>query len=291
MTKRKKVKLRVDRIILVVILLILVIFGGYTVISNLMKPKVDTPPVVDNPDDQQPEDTFSALYYYEAENEERYVAYQQKNPELTKADVVWRVNANLDKEFYTDIILIEDTSSSLLLVNKYYQLPQNYTPSNLESLANGKLVTQETKVAFEAMQEAANKDNVTLSVISGYRSYDYQSQLYKGYLEKNTQEEVDTFSARPGHSEHQTGQAIDIAGANGNYLEFGGTNESKWIEENAYKYGFIVRYQENIVQFTGYKYEPWHLRYVGVEIATDMHEKGITILEEYIVKYIDHKPE
>ena len=101
---------------------------------------------------------------------------------------------------------------------------------------------------------------------------------------------MDTYSARPGHSEHQTGRAIDLCGSFGSLNDFINTPEGPWVNENCYKYGFIVRYQQDIVSLAGYKYEPWHITYVGTEVAQAMHDLNIRCLEEYVVKYIDHQP-
>ena len=101
---------------------------------------------------------------------------------------------------------------------------------------------------------------------------------------------VDTYSARPGHSEHQTGRAIDLCGSFGSLNDFINTPEGPWVNENCYKYGFIIRYQQDIIPLTGYKYEPWHITYVGTEVAQTMHDLNIRCLEEYVVKYIDHQP-
>ena len=284
MTRKRKLKVRIDRIIIALVLLAAVIFGLFILISNIFStpeevsdPNIDIPAIVAD---------FSDLDFYIPENIDRYIAFQIRYPELTHADIVWRVNAHLDYEFYEKIIIIEDTTQPLLIVNKYYRLPREFRPPNLVELPNGMLVTAETRTAFTAMQEAARRDNVTLSVASAFRSFDFQEQLYNSFLDRHPQEVVDTFSARPGHSEHQTGQAIDIMGANGDMLQFGGTAEHQWVIENAHRFGFIIRYQANIEQFTGFTDEPWHLRYVGVEIATSMREKGITILEEYVIRYI-----
>ena len=123
-------------------------------------------------------------------------------------------------------------------------------------------------------------------------SYDLQNRLYNGYVkqEHGDTARVDTYSARPGHSEHQTGRAIDLCGSYGSLNDFVNTPEGPWVKENCYRYGFIVRYQEDIVPLTGYKDEPWHITYVGKDVAQTMHEKNINCLEEYVVKYIDHQP-
>ena len=113
---------------------------------------------------------------------------------------------------------------------------------------------------------------------SGYRSYQYQSSLYQNYVNSYGQASADTFSARPGYSEHQSGLAFDLIQPNGALLE--SPNEAQWVAQNAHKYGFIVRYQSGKESITGYMAEPWHVRYVGDE-AVNIYQSGLT-LEEYL---------
>lgn len=235
---------------------------------------------------------YKALYYYEADKQERYEAYQAVNETLSPEDVVWRVNAGLDGEFYAAIQPVTDTEAMPLLVNKYYQLPADYVPADLTKLPSGKPATKDTCAAYKEMAGDARKEGLSFYAASAYRSYALQNRLYQGYLQQEggNAARVDTYSARPGHSEHQTGRAIDLCGSFGSLNDFVNTPEGPWVKENCYKYGFIVRYQEDIVPLTGYKYEPWHITYVGKEVSNRMHELGMTCLEEYVVKYVDHKP-
>ena len=159
--------------------------------------------------------------------------------------------------------------NGILIVNKTYSLPKDYNPGKLNTDAYN---------AFEKMKEAASKDNIKLWIASGYRSYTTQDNLYNYYLKNDSKEKVDTYSARPGHSEHQTGYAMDL-----NIIDssFEGTPEAIWIEKNCYKYGFIIRYPKGKEQITGYKYEPWHVRYLGEENNKKVHDSTLT-LEEYL---------
>ena len=157
----------------------------------------------------------------------------------------------------------------IMIVNKTYSLPSSYNPGGL---------TNEFLSAFEEMQAAALLDGISLFVASGFRDYDYQKELYEYYASYDGIEMADTYSARPGHSEHQTGLAADINAAD---KSFEGTPEAIWLDENCYKYGFIVRFPKGKDEFTGYEYEPWHLRYVGKEFANKIHEAGGISLEEY----------
>lgn len=158
--------------------------------------------------------------------------------------------------------------NGIIIVNKDYSLPKNYDP-------------KVNKIALEAlknMQADAEALGLDLSLISGYRSYDKQEKLHDKYVRKDGKEVANTYSALPGHSEHQTGLAFDIGSVERSFAD---TSEAKWIEENAHLYGFIVRYPKGKSDITGYIYEPWHVRYLGIDIATDVKNSGLT-LEEYL---------
>jgi len=133
---------------------------------------------------------------------------------------------------------------------------------------------------FMKMADAATLDNIVIKNASGYRSYNYQVNLYDNYVKKDGKEAADTYSARPGFSEHQTGFALDINMDNINFYE---TIEYQWLSKNAYKYGFILRYPKDKEYITGYKFEPWHYRYVGRKHSKKIYENNLT-LEEYIEK-------
>lgn len=156
----------------------------------------------------------------------------------------------------------------IMLVNKTYSISKDYNPKDL---------LPETKKAYEKMKKAAKEDGVSLWIVSGYRSYDTQKIIYDNYVTANGKEKADTFSARPGYSEHQTGYVMDLNDATSN---FEGTKAAKWLDKNAYKYGFIIRFPKGKEQYTGYKYEPWHVRYLGAMKATKIYKSGLS-LEEY----------
>ena len=123
-------------------------------------------------------------------------------------------------------------------------------------------------------------NNLNLFISSGFRSFERQQELYTMYTSKDGQEMADIYSARPGHSEHQSGLCFDLNGTNSNFLE---TETGKWVNENAYKYGFILRYPKDKQSYTGYNFEAWHFRYVGVSLATTLYNNGNWIsLEEYL---------
>ena len=141
------------------------------------------------------------------------------------------------------------------------------------------------KVAHDALKEmfeAALVEGVELWFHSGYRSYQAQKQLYENYVVRYGQQQADIFSAKPGHSEHQSGLAIDITSpsSSGPFdVSFGDSVEGKWVAQHASEFGFIVRYPRDKTEITGYMYEPWHLRYVGVRLATELYKSG-KVMEE-----------
>lgn len=164
-----------------------------------------------------------------------------------------------------------------IVVNKKHPLsPITYTPSDLVSVGSQKVRTAPAD-AIRQMQTDSGA-GIPISPASGYRSYQTQVTLYNSYVNQYGQARADTFSARPGYSEHQTGLAMDFSPIDDS---FAATPQFTWLQASAYKYGFILRYPNNKTDVTGYKYEPWHWRYVGVDIATDMHAKNILTLEEY----------
>ncbi|MDN4495462.1 M15 family metallopeptidase [Ureibacillus aquaedulcis] len=163
----------------------------------------------------------------------------------------------------------------VLIANKKYPLPSTFAPGE----------NQEARKAFNQMAADAKSAGFELVAFSTYRSYEYQGTLYNNYVSRDGKENADRYSARPGYSEHQTGLAFDIGekGKEDLWLteEFGETGAGKWLVENANKYGFILRYPQGKEAITGYMYESWHFRYLGVDLATKVKQANVT-LEEYL---------
>ena len=172
----------------------------------------------------------------------------------------------------------------VLIVNKTYLLPKDYVPNNTYKEATGlkycsECIDIDAYEKYKLMKADATALGLNIWIQSGYRSYDLQSELYNNYVEKDGKIAADTYSARPGHSEHQTGLAFDL---NTISDDFAFTNEGKWVNENAWKYGYILRYPKGKDNITGYKYEPWHFRYVGKDLAEKLYNNGNWItLEEH----------
>lgn len=159
--------------------------------------------------------------------------------------------------------------NDVLIANKTYSLPAGYDPGGL---------TNEAYNAFIRMRNAASADGISLWICSGYRSYYYQRDLYNNYVYRDGRTLADTYSARPGHSEHQTGLAMDINYANDWFEQ---TPAASWLARNCWKYGFIIRYPKGKQSITGFKYEPWHIRYLGTDLAKKVTASGLC-LEEYL---------
>ncbi|MCD8511324.1 MAG: M15 family metallopeptidase [Bacillus sp. (in: Bacteria)] len=200
----------------------------------------------------------------------------------------------INREFKVHII--EDLDDVLLLVNRRRALPPEYVPEDLaepevrftfdEQLPQ-RLLREQAAEALEKLFQTAEEQGIYLFAVSGYRSYERQESIFAFNWQTHGEERANQFSARAGHSEHQTGLAMDITSQSAGFQltqDFGDTEEGKWVAENAAEFGFIIRYLEGKEEITGFAYEPWHLRYVGVEAALEIAEQGIT-LEEYLNWY------
>lgn len=192
-----------------------------------------------------------------------------------------------------DKIIVSNPDDILALVNKKNKLPSDYTPHNLvvpnvpfpfESYHSKKLMRNDAALALEDLFKKAEEDNIKIYALSGYRSYERQASIFASNVKKNGLEKANQFSAKPGESEHQTGLAMDLTSPSVNNVltqSFGQTKEGKWVKDNASEFGFIIRYPKGKEHITGYQYEPWHLRYVGKEVAQEISDKNITF-EEYL---------
>lgn len=180
-----------------------------------------------------------------------------------------------------------------LIANKTYSLPEDYIPTDTKKSAVGvtntcnECINNTVMSAWNKMQADAKAAGIALKIGSGYRSYNTQKNIYNNYVKRDGQQQADTYSARPGSSEHQTALCFDICGTNLSSDKcissaFNNTNEAKWINDNASKYGFIIRYPQGKQDKTGYKYESWHVRYVGTDLANELYNNGNWIsMEEY----------
>ena len=240
------------------------------------------------------------LSYFKIDNLKRYLDYDimevksiydisNIKKDFNYEDVVTYVNANLDKEYYSSDNLIsnEDASKIDVLVNKYHKLDENYEPSDLTIIdskyASGtQKLRKEAQIKFEEMASDMAKENLKIYAGSTYRSYTYQKGLYDRYVKKDGFAAAETYSARSGYSEHQLGLAVDIVNGKWDYLSEN-DKEYDYLVKNSYKYGFILRYPRGSEYITGYMFEDWHFRYLGVELATKVFNSGLTY-DEYIAR-------
>lgn len=181
---------------------------------------------------------------------------------------------------------IDRAGSVSVVVNKTRPLkPRTYAPAPLVSAGNGVLMRNDAAAAYQRMSRAAAGQGVSLVPVSGYRSYATQAGLYQDYVNRYGQMAADAISARPGHSEHQTGLTIDVGapgGVCGLQACFGTTPQGRWVAANAHRYGFVLRYPQGHTSTTGYTYEPWHLRYVGTATSNSLKASGHATLERYL---------
>ena len=221
---------------------------------------------------------------------DRYMNYTNES----KASLIVRdVNSNRDFDYYTNTISTDTTKDKLMLVNKYYYLDSNYKVDDLVKVDNmyANLNSNSlNKEAYEAIKKLiidADKLGYNIRINYSYRDYETQEGIYNGYKESKGVEYADSYAARAGFSEHQTGYSVDV-GVQSKYSNgsFKSSKEYTWMKDNSYKYGYILRYPEGKENITGYSFEPWHYRYVGQEAAKYIYEHNITF-DEYYAYFIE----
>ncbi|MGM9922955.1 MAG: D-alanyl-D-alanine carboxypeptidase family protein [Bacillus sp. (in: firmicutes)] len=238
--------------------------------------------------------------------EEQDAGQAEKNGQAGEAEQQADDVLTLPAQYFNQVVetqgkkVIQNSDNMLVLVNKDYYLSDSYIPKDLvranvrysfgDEENEKALLRQEAATALEEMFKAADNEDIELFAVSGYRSYARQEILFNVEVERNGLEAAKEAVAVPGQSEHQTGLTMDISSRSVDLLltqDYESTAEGKWLAQNAHKYGFILRYPKGKEAVTGYKYEPWHFRYVGKDFAKTIYEKGLT-LEEYfnIVKEI-----
>ena len=226
--------------------------------------------------------------YFLLKNYHQYLDYYKENEKIPFEKIIALVNTHASTNWYSEVHETDINQGYLILVNKFYRLKEDYERVDLEpfSLSYAYGSYGENKAAkivvesFDKMQrDVKEKFNVQIMINSSYRSYKNQESTHKYYGDK--------IAARPGHSEHQTGLGIDITSiAHPGGTAFGESEEGKWIIENCWRYGFIIRYPKGKEDITGYDNEPWHFRYVGEEVAKQIKDEDITF-DEYYAYYIE----
>ena len=298
MNRKRKKKLKIKKknftifLIIIIVITFLITELCIMVVNKLNNPETEekTPKKKEkekkSSELDQLEDINEKINYFNTDYIKRYISYKNSNPSLETIQIIKNVNMQLDKTQYEDIIPARNLNTPKVLVNKYYYLEEDYVPKNLETISsmyalNGMQLVKEAKIAFESLSKAASKEDLRIIAMSSYRSYEYQVDLYNRYVKQDGKEKADTYSGRPGHSEHQTGLAVDVYNGKTDYTNFEKTKEFKWMNSHAHEYGFILRFPKDKEPETGYEYESWHYRYVGEEIATYIKENNISFEEYY----------
>ena len=231
---------------------------------------------------------FYSISYAKLDNYDRYVHYSDDTGEDEETTVLF-VNLDMDKNDYEDPVIVTKYSTDML-VNKHRSLTDKFVPNDLVTISKeyaSEDDLQASKVAVDAfikMSKAAEAEGYSLVINSAYRSYQEQLDLIDFYKKAYGQSYVDKYVAKAGFSEHQTGLSFDIGSRTANVFQ--NSKEYTWMEENAYKYGFIRRFTKKYELITGFRNEPWHFRYVGEKIAKEIHEKGMSY-EEYWTVFLD----
>lgn len=223
---------------------------------------------------------------YDFDREGEYIIYyiakdSSGNETKEEAKLIVGDRDNITNEFTTSKGFKGYTKNGItyidgvLIANKTYGLPQSYGPG----------LTKETETAINSMAAAAATDGINVYCQSGFRSFETQKRLYNNYSQRDGVASADIYSARPGYSEHQSGLACDLCSKDNSACinsDFDNSSEAKWLANNAYKFGLILRYPKGKTDETGYIYESWHYRYVGIELAKELYNNGDWItLEDY----------
>lgn len=306
MSKTKKItKVKHKNLIIFIICIISIVTSITYGISKVNKKTTNNKPDVENKNQRNNQDKNSQnnkeltemekakkeIAYYVDENQTAYEEYRNQNKDMPLEKIILNVNMGLNNKYYTNTKESKYQNTYKILVNKYNYVTENYIPNDLEQVSSEysskplKLVNY-AKEAFEEMARAAKTENYTIRAMSSYRDYAYQNTLYNNYAKRDGYESADTYSARPGYSEHQTGLAVDVDNADKYFTDFENTKEFTWMQNNAYKYGFILRFPKDKVKETGYEYESWHYRYVGKEIAKYIHDNNLCYEEYYAANLI-----
>lgn len=230
--------------------------------------------------------------YFMFKNLDRYLNYYSKNLNTEKNEIVALINVNRDKDYYEDLQTVDLSEKETMLVNKYHALSSDYTPENIVKASSSysydnNSLNDDAYTAFKELADAAKNDGYTILILSSYRTYERQDELWND--RKNTYgiRKADQYAARAGSSEHETGYAIDVADFNDKSDDFSKTESYKWMLKNSYKYGFILRYPEGKEDITGYSYESWHYRYLGKDLAKKVYESNLTY-DEYYEFYLNN---
>jgi D-alanyl-D-alanine carboxypeptidase len=307
--RRLKKKVKIFGIIIIVLIVFIIILVKVLTFLNSYEHKLDTQgyskeetTIIMKLKDDEIDNILKLDYnkniskllqekYFMYKNLNRYLEYYKKNSNLNARNVVELVNVNRDKEYYTNIKSTDITKDASMLVNKYYGLNKEYRPVDLQTMSltysySGNSLLKEANQKFIELINAAKKLKYNIIASSSFRTYESQENIYNKDEKLNGKDKTDLLVARPGHSEHQLGLALDIDLYKKKYEKLEDTEEYTWLVDNAHTYGYILRYPKDKENITGYKFEPWHYRYVGIDIANYIYKNKITF-DEYYSFYIE----
>ena len=323
MAKRKKYKLKIDGFLYLAVIIVLIVIAkkginaykeyqyhktteyklitvGYTKKDiKLLDKYLDEKELLSLTKDKKKDVVLLNLMksnFYLHKNLNEYKNYYDLNSNKAVDEIIQTVNVHRNHEFYDNTYPTDLEKGYGIIVNKYYYLDGEYEPDDLVTISTkyswGSLgsqkIRQEAYDAYVNMHNAANSEaNIYLMVNSSYRNYKDQQRVYNDYKNNHGEAYADNIAARPGYSEHQTGLALDIFSlASPSQATFKDSESYQWLLNNSYKYGFILRYPEGKENITGYKFESWHYRYVGVDLAQKIHDSGLTF-DEYYAYYLE----
>lgn len=224
--------------------------------------------------------------YFIYDNLEKYLSYYSENEGIDVKDVISIVNTKADNEWYSNVKETDTSKGNLMLVNKFYGLKEDYVPSDLVLVSStyayeGNYISESIYDNLIRMLDAAKDKGYVMVVYQGYRSYADQQEIYKELQNASDTEGADRVAARAGHSDYQTGLGVTLSVYSGSSEE-----ANKWLLENCFKYGFILRYPSGTEKITGFEEDKWRLRYVGVDASSKIHSEGITF-DEYYEYYLN----
>lgn len=289
MTRRKK---GFRKLIYILVILLMLGLSAALVYRFVIKNSGSTPRAEEElPVEIEEEEVIIATEETEAEQvspEGEDELTEIADPEETADETpVIKPDEHLDSQ---DLIVIADGNDFLAPVNKQTTLKPDYEPEDLQPIPDYMAPPRAMQLREPALRKlialwhTASYDGVNLQVISAYRSYGYQAELFQRYADSYSEEEANRFSARPGQSEHQLGTTVDFGGSAFDLkAEFAETEQGRWLADNAHFFGFVMSYPRDSEEITGYIFEPWHYRYVGVENALEWKNSGVT-LTEYLMK-------
>ncbi len=278
MARRRKRRLKKKFKVILIFFFIILLLGGVIIFMRLNKnPNNTKHPVQKNKQEEKDkkEETTKKV-----NTEEQLKAAPNNSTELkTLGDGEYKTTKGYKIKIENGIARVEDN----IIVNKTYSLPKDFKPENPSTKVDKdwaiEMIDADAMKAFQEMQSDAKSIGLNIYISSGYRGYSSQERLYNNYVAQDGKEAADTYSARPGHSEHQSGLCFDLNSVNDSFTN---TNEGKWINDHAHLYGFIIRFPKGKEKETGYQYESWHLRFVNKDLAKKLYNNGNWIsLEEY----------